>query len=254
MMKKSNLVVREDTIHKSGSPEQMGVEVEKTVRAYRIGQSTGLFRVPKVLDYDASCGTAVLERIPRVQSIRRTLTFGAGYRRLTERIARSLATIHGRLNLPADMQIALPTELQEAGGDVFLHGDFSFNNICTDAEGQDVIIFDWQMTRIHGGESTYGTKYFDIAWFLSNLFNKRLYHCPFSNDTVETAMWFLQCYAQASDVEFDLPAYRTYLGRFVANMKRRRRAQWTVSRKVLLAANQHLWRRYMTRLGDVGCV
>jgi hypothetical protein len=51
------------TVTKSGAPERMRLEVEKTRRAFEIGLGCGLFRVPEVLDFDESKGVAVFERI-----------------------------------------------------------------------------------------------------------------------------------------------------------------------------------------------
>lgn len=252
--RKANLCAQEHTIQKSDAPERMRIEVEKTILAYEIGQSTGLFRVPRVLDYDERHGVAVFERLEHLESVRRRLTFASDYCELAERMGRSLAAIHDRLELPEPMSIPLPSELQCDGNTVFLHGDFSFNNVCIDGESDEIVILDWQMTKIHGGESTYGTRYFDMAWFLSNLFNRRLYHCPFGNSTAEIATLFLRSYMQASCAELDIWDYRKYLEQFVTDMTRRRRKQWSFSRKVMLAASPYFWQRYMTRLGSADCI
>ncbi len=248
IMKKANLTVREDTIQKSDDPERMRVEVEKTIRAYRIGQRTGLFRVPEVLDYDDKRGIAVFERIQHLQSIRQGLTFSRDYRSMTARLASSLAAVHDLLQLPENMTIPLPRELHCEGNTVFLHGDFSFNNVCIDGQSDEIVILDWQMTKIHGGESTYGTRYFDTVWFLNNLFNRYLHHCLFSNSAIEIAQCFLQTYAEAAGAEFDPAEYKKYLTRFLAITNRRRQQQWPISQRVMSAAFNYFWKRHMASL------
>jgi hypothetical protein len=248
--KKANVAVQEHTIQKSDAPERMRIEVEKTIRAYEIGWSTGLFRVPRVLDHDECRGVAVFEKLGHLQSIRQQLTFGSDYRGLAERMARSLAAIHNLLELPESMSIPLPRELRHEGRDVFIHGDFSFNNVCIDLDDGALVILDWQMTKIHGGNATHGTRYFDMAWFLSNLFNRRLHHCPFAHSASETAMLFLRTYAQAARTALDIEDYRDYLERFVTKMKHRRRKQWSLARRMMLAANRYYWQQYVRRLLD----
>jgi len=248
--KKANLVVQEHTIEKSDVPERMRIEVEKTTRAYEIGRSTGLFRVPRVLDHDECRGVAVFEKFGHLQSIRQKLTFSSDYRGLAERMARSLAAIHNLLELPESMSIPLPRELRHEGRSVFIHGDFSFNNVCIDLDDGALVILDWQMTKIHGGIATYGTRYFDMAWFLSNLFNRRLHHCPFACSASETAMLFLRTYAHAARAELDTEDYRGYLERFVTKMKHRRRKQWSLVRRMMLVANRYYWQQFVRCLAD----
>ncbi|UCD49588.1 MAG: phosphotransferase [Phycisphaerales bacterium] len=245
--KKANLAVLEETIEKSGDPERMRVEVEKTTRAYDIGQRTGLFRVPEVLDYDEHRGVAVFEKLSHLVSIRQGLMFGSRCPSVAKRTARALAAVHDLLELPEEMSVPLPKELADGGNAVFLHGDFSFNNVFMDTRSDELVILDWQMTKLHGGAATYGTRCFDVAWFLNNLFNRYLHHCLFGNSAVEIAQLFLRAYAEVARAEFDMAQYQDYVAQFLV-ITNRRRQQWPISQRVLSAAFNYFWKRHLSSL------
>jgi len=249
LRKKANLTVQAGTIEKTDAPERLRVEVEKTMRAFDIGQRTGLFRVPELVEYDELRGVAAFEKLAHLVSIRQELTFGSDHQSVTERTARALAAVHDLLELPEEMTLSLPDELREEGNAVFLHGDFSFNNVFLDARSGELVILDWQMTKIHGGAATYGTRYFDVVWFINNLFNRYLHHCLFSNNAVEMARCFLQAYGAAAGPEFDMVQYQDYVARFLVVTNRRRR-QWPVSQRVLFAAFNHFWKRHLSSLSN----
>lgn len=163
-MRHSTIHFGENTVTKTAAPNLMRIEVEKTRRAYEIGKSCGLFRVPEILDYDETKGQVVFERIERIQPI---IHVQNQWKSVMERIGRSLAIIHRTLSLPQEMAIPLPSEFALPGTEVFLHGDFNGFNICIDTCSLSIVILDWQMTPRHGGQATYGSRYFDLLWFVN---------------------------------------------------------------------------------------
>ena len=78
----SKLKFTKDTVIKSGDPNLLRVEVEKTLRAREIAEDSGIFRVPRVVDFDAAEGKIVFERINRLLSIRTLLANGKRLTRL----------------------------------------------------------------------------------------------------------------------------------------------------------------------------
>jgi hypothetical protein len=64
------LAITDDTVIKTDDPVRMRTEAYKTMRAFEIGCHSGLFRVPRVLDYDESKGVLVLERLRNVAPFR----------------------------------------------------------------------------------------------------------------------------------------------------------------------------------------
>ncbi len=161
-----------DVVIKSGPVDELRVEAAKTEQAYAIAQECGLFRVPLVKDLDETRGRIVFERITDIQRITRQIAFGRDNEPLISRLGQCLAVIHQRLRLPADMMIPLVPTVTGPEPHVFLHGDFGLDNISISSRSQ-LVIFDWQTSRLHGGRATYGTCYFDLAWFLTNLFYLR---------------------------------------------------------------------------------
>lgn len=161
-----------DVVIKSGPVDAMRVEVAKTERAHAIGQECGLFRVPQVKDFIEAKGQIVFERIPDIQRITQRIAFGCDNEPLIARIGECLAVIHQRLRLPSDITIRLRPALIGPEPHVFLHGDFGLDNICI-SNSNKLVIVDWQTSKLHGGRATYGTCYFDLTWFLTNLFYLR---------------------------------------------------------------------------------
>ena len=161
-----------DVVIKSGPVDELKIEVVKTERAYEVAQECGLFRVPQVKDFDETKGWIVFERIPDIQRITRQIAFGRDNEPLISRLAQCLAAIHQRLTLPSDMTIHLRPGLVGPEPHVFLHGDFGLDNICM-SRRNELVILDWRTSCFHGGMATYGTCYFDLTWFLTNLFYLR---------------------------------------------------------------------------------
>ncbi len=171
-----SLRVSDDTVIKKGDPALMRVEVEKMTRAYQVGKDCGLFDVPRILDYNDVEGRLVMERIPNIRGIRWSRLTGSGRKNLFDRVGRALSAIHQSLKLPDAMIIPLCADLEHKGSEVFLHGDFSGENVCvTEGQFPNIVLLDWQMTEIHGGKCTFGTRYFDVAWFINNLFTRPIY-------------------------------------------------------------------------------
>ena len=216
-MKIRTAKINKNTVVKMGDPIRMRVEFEKTMRALEIGKVSGLFLVPRVIDFDASKGILVLERLRNITKIGTVLISGHEGRLLVDTIAASLAVIHDELHLPDDMHVSLPEELAFPGNDVILHGDFSVNNIFSTTERPGIVILDWQMTSMHGGNATYGTRYFDVVWFVNNLFSLlcrlNLAH-RHARHASPTARRFINTYFRATNTTEDCEMVITYMKRF----------------------------------------
>ena len=202
------------TFEKSGPPEDMRIEVEKTRRAGEIGRATGLFRVPAVLDFDEAKGLAVFERIKDMEDLRALARSGRDLSPLAERIGRAVAAVHRDLTLPADMVKPLPPEFSDEGHDVFLHGDLSVENVVVDRADGSLVIIDWRMTGVHGGRATYGCRYFDILWLVNNLVWSPTVRHFFGDPVRPVARSFVESYFRAAGLPFDREGFRRYAERF----------------------------------------
>lgn len=213
-MYKSNVKLKINTVIKTGPPPLMRVEVEKNLRAYEIAQRCGLFQVPRVLDFDETTGQAVFDRLHDVQPIRDILAFESNNDSIVQTLGESLATIHKELILPDEMKIPLPTELDLKNTEVFIHGDLTVNNIFVGPDYRPLYILDWQMTKKHGENATYGTRYFDLAWFTKSLFDRPFHHYMFSNPITPVARTFLVSYFKKTDFPFHGEQFRQYMNQF----------------------------------------
>ncbi len=160
----SSIQFTQSTVIKSSSPKLMSIEVQKTLNAYDLARDSCLFRVPRIIEYDQDTGICIQERIHGLLPISAVI-----YQRpdLVLKIAHVLAVIHESLKLSQNMTIPLPNELDSDGSKVYIHGDFNGQNVCYAPQSNDIVVLDWQMTSRHGGLSTFGTRYFDLIWFIN---------------------------------------------------------------------------------------
>jgi len=203
---------------KTGIPDLMRVEVEKTRRARKISMQCGLFRVPKVLDYDQSTGTIKFEFMRSIQTFSEAIASVHSIEPLMENLGQSLAIVHKNLWLPDDMVVLLPEDYCLAGTDVFLHGDLSLRNVCFDANNSSqIVILDWQATVKIGEQATYGSRYFDIMWFVYNLFYRPVGRAKYKIGVPPALMAepFLRGYFKATDYSYDYQEIFGYMKRFL---------------------------------------
>lgn len=247
MPKTRRIRIEDKTIVKSGNPSLIRVEVEKTRRARQIGEETGLFRVPKILDYDETRGEVVFERIFGIEPLVRAARWGREYEELGGRLGASLAAIHAGLSLPSDMIIQLPEDITHEGHDVFLHGDFGVKNICLDRENSSIVILDWQFTDAHGGSATYGSRYFDIIWFVNNLLWIPTMGHLFGDPVKPVAHRFIRSYFRTAGLSYDAADISAYAERFFS-IKRPERKNMSRRRHIFLPRCHALTRRFVKSL------
>jgi 5-methylthioribose kinase len=239
-----NVQFTEEFVIKTAAPELMHLEVEKTRRAYQISQQCGLFRVPQVLEYDEMRGTAKFEFIHNIKKLREIIACGRPPESFMERLGQSLAVIHKDFKLPDDMIVPLAKEYDLAGSEVFLHGDLGPGNVCVDIKNFQIIILDWMTARKLGEQPTYGTRYFDIMWFIYNLF-----YSPLGRERYKTAVEagplagdFLRGYFKASDYSFNHQEMVDYMKRFL----HARKAGYHFKRRLLLIPSHIKFCRFIT--------
>jgi hypothetical protein len=219
----------------------MRIEVAKMRRGYEIGLATGLFRVPRVLEYDEAAGEAKFEWLVGLQGVRRLLANNPTPE-LVARIGQTLAAIHRDLVLPDDMKKPLPSEFQLPGEtEVFLHGDFTVDNVHVAGPGEPIVVLDWQMTDVHGADSTYGSRYFDLTWFINTLFGRPAHRYLGASREAPWATLFLKSYFDAAGGLWEQEELRAYMDRFFTLKFARRRRDWPWLRRLsMIPANARL--------------
>ena len=187
-----------EIIRKTGEPDTLAIEAAKASRAFDIGKDCRLFYVPKVVNFDAKTGVLEFERVDGLATL---LDMAARKdRRLLELLKKSgqaLATIHEKLILPEQMKHELPAEWMACPAEnVFIHGDFAGFNLCFDESTDRLVILDWSSAPLLGRNITYGSRFFDIIWFVIFIFYGAPRCCLFNWDAPAMADAFLSGYAE----------------------------------------------------------
>jgi aminoglycoside phosphotransferase (APT) family kinase protein len=116
---------------------------------------------------------------------------------LFKKAGQALAVIHDKLVLPEQMKHELPAEWLACPGDnVFIHGDFAGFNLCFDESADQLVILDWSSAPLLENVATYGSKFFDIIWFVIFIFYGAPRRCFFNWDAPAMANAFLAGYAE----------------------------------------------------------
>ena len=183
---------------KTGEPSLLAVEAAKSRHARQIGQESGLFYVPKVISFDAAAGVLEFERLEGLITL-----FDLGARQdervfgLLRKAGQALAVVHQNLVLPDEMKYELPAEwMDRVDENVFIHGDFAGFNLCFSKSSEQLVILDWSTAPLLGRVATYGSRFFDIVWFVIYIFYGAPRGCLLSWDAQRMANAFLSGYSE----------------------------------------------------------
>jgi aminoglycoside phosphotransferase (APT) family kinase protein len=157
---------------KTGDPSLLAVEAAKTKKAGAIGRNSGLFYVPKVLNFNEQTGELDFERVRGLVTLREmAVRKDERLSGLLRRTGEALATIHEHLALSDEMKHELPHEWMDSSDEnVFIHGDFTLRNVCFHEPSGQLVILDWSAAPYLGRSGTYGSRFFDIIWFVNYIF------------------------------------------------------------------------------------
>ena len=178
--RKSLIEFSADSVRKVGDASLLAVEATKTALAGEIGKESGLFYAPRVLDFDRDKGVLELERLNGlVTLLQMAIDKDARLLESMDRAGRALAVIHEQLVLPDKIKYKLPSEWMasdlssptaDSDQNVFIHGDFASVNVCLHEASGRLVILDWSAAPIVGRTPTFGSRYFDILWFVACVF------------------------------------------------------------------------------------
>ena len=188
-----------EIIRKTGEPGTLAIEATKASAAFDIGNECGLFYIPKIVNFNAKNGVLEFERLNGLVTL---LDLAA---RKDERLSeilktagQALSVIHKKLVLPEEMKRELPVEwMATADENVFIHGDFAGFNLCFDELSGRLVILDWCSAPLLGNVVTYGSRFFDIIWFVIFIFYGAPRLCFFNWDAQGMANAFLSGYAES---------------------------------------------------------
>lgn len=169
----------DNVARKSGPRHLLEMEHVKSSIARAIGEDTGMFYVPEVVNRDSQCGVIDFERIVHLRTIQDlAIRHDDRLLKIIERAGRSLALVHQRMTLRDDMQVMLPKQWSDRPDDnVFIHGDYTCANVCFDEESERLVIVDWSTASYLNSTGTFGSKYFDIMWFAASVYHSMPLKC-----------------------------------------------------------------------------
>jgi len=172
VQRKSLIEFFADSVRKVGDAHLLAIEATKTKLAGKIGKDSGLFYVPRVLNFDKKKGVLDLERLNGlVTLLQLAIDNDAQLLEFSEKAGRALQVIHKQLILPDEMKHELPPEWMDwPDKNVFIHGDFACINVCLHQPTGQLVILDWSAAPAIGRTPTFGSRYFDILWFVSCAF------------------------------------------------------------------------------------
>jgi len=192
------MLLIDDIFQKTGERDILAVEAEKAFRAFEIGLDSGLFSVPKVINFDAERGVLEFERLSSlVTLLDMAVCKDQRLPGLLRKAGQALAVIHKKLFLPEEMQFALPAEwMAPADENVFIHGDFACINVCYHRPSDELVLLDWSAAPSVDRTPTFGSRYFDILMFASSIFHGAPWRRALSWNAEEMAESFLRGYGE----------------------------------------------------------
>ena len=214
---KTHITINDDYVIKTAEPATMRIEVEKTLKAREVARRCGLFTVPRVLEFDKSAGRAKFEFIPNLLNLRHAVNSELSSKSLMRTIGASLAVIHKDLTLPEEMKLPLPREYRRDCSEAYLHCDFGLANVQVIPGNHHPVIIDWQISPRFEKPATFGTRFFDLMWFVYDLFyrpvGRRRYKMAVGAQPL--AREFLRGYFENSDYSCDLYGFKEYTISFI---------------------------------------
>lgn len=192
---------------------RLAVEVTKTGFAHEASRSSGLLRVPSLVH--STEFVMVTSAIVDSRRLRDVLAGGGEQQELVRRAARALAEIHAWS--PQGLGgTCLPQRGGPSAREVFIHGDYTLDNILVTTTPTTLWVVDWSTPPWLGSWATTGDARWDVAMFAMNLFLQRPGDPRWLATSTSIAKQFVREYSAASGnpltglKKFYLEALMTY--------------------------------------------
>ena len=151
--------------------EDLEFQIAKENRLSEIFADSKKIKVPQLIRNDSGSSELTYEYIEDLVSFRSLLRDRALATDLAERVGRGIARAHQQLDLPESFKVRLPGPYGNfTSENAFLHLDLSTVNVQYSRSRDCVYLIDWQLSPLFRSNSTYGSIYFDLSFFSSNLF------------------------------------------------------------------------------------
>lgn len=228
--------------------EHLMCEVRMTQRACELAATSGLFRVPRVVDFDLSKQWIKLQYIPDTVPLFYLFRSGEPLTHIFARAGRVVAQIHDLLKLDEEFILPLPPSIDRGGPRAFVHGDLNLINVRYHPATDDLVLFDWASSPLIGVIANWGTVYWDLAHFARSTIVSPPIRLTGKKIRWDLADTFLRTYvehAQQGALERPFFDYCRYIHRFFKGNERNH-LQWYRYWR-LAALNLSSFGRYVER-------
>jgi tRNA A-37 threonylcarbamoyl transferase component Bud32 len=235
-----------DVFAKDGFPEEIRLELEKLRLAHAIGESSNLFCVPEILDVDVPAGRLHLEHLTGLRTLAElAASDDPGLMPALRLLGRSLSAVHEQLRLSEEDTIPLPDEWMGLDDEnAYLHGDLTVCNVGWDDSTGRLVMFDWALSRIIGVPATYGSRYFDLAWFVRSVF----WSVPWRRRPLYPAGRMCDEFLASYAASWDGFSTERFLSASSGDRIRAFRQEGTVSERILDVVRRARWRAFRAAL------
>lgn len=169
------------------SAEDLEFQVAKENRLAEIFSDSEKLKVPELIRSDSDSLELTYEYIEDLVSFRSLLGNKPLASDLAKRVGAGIAKAHQQLDLPDAFKIRLPEPYGRFEADnAFLHLDLSTVNVQYSKSRDCVYLIDWQLSPLLKSNGNFGSIYFDLSFFSSNLFMVEPY--VFTNASYKTEL------------------------------------------------------------------
>lgn len=172
------------TFVKKAPISKSSVEILMSRAAYEFSGSEAGFYCPKLHSFDKESGEMTFELLVNCKNLRAVFIEKAGFfsskkdrdklQEIFKRVGKSLYYIHSKLFQQKDLEKhSLPfqyVENQEINDLVFIHGDFTLNNVMYDESLDKIYFIDWSSSPFFEQPANFGSRFWDLSFFISSTF------------------------------------------------------------------------------------
>ncbi|MEA2725011.1 MAG: hypothetical protein QOH59_2782 [Gemmatimonadales bacterium] len=203
--------VRGDIIVKTQQPGASRRERLRTLAGRMVGEQTGLFVVPEIVDFDDSRGEIAFGRLP-LTGLHQALSDTDRSVEMAGRAAEVLAAIHGLMHHPEDAKTYPGGMGISPGRDLVpLHGDFGLTNVLYLPAPDRIAVIDWSNAEWTGIDADLGAPEIDVGVFLISLFHRPLFDPWPVSRRHAVARHFLATYASVAPHGLDIGTLRAFV-------------------------------------------
>lgn len=185
--------------------EDLEFQIAKENQLATIFADSKLLKAPKLLHCDRDQSELTFEFIEDLVSFRSLLGNMSLASELASRVGNGIAKAHQHLEFPDSAKIRLPAPYEQFKTEnAFLHLDLSTVNVQYSPSKDCVYLIDWELSPLLKSNANFGSIYFDLCFFCSNLFMIEPYIFTKAKAKADLSQSFLRSYQTTyGNLDFD---------------------------------------------------